>query len=318
MRSSDHETESATGAKRALKSASPVPWRVHIALFFVQIAFASSAIVGKLALNVEKIDPTALASLRAVGGAVAFQGARLLSRSPRRPTLADHGRLVMYAILGVCVNQAFFLHGLKHASATSATLLSATIPVFTAAVAALHRQERLTVRMGMGIAVATSGVVTLVGVRDISLGNLLIAINSLSYAFYLVGIRPLLHRLGALTTIAWIFTYGALLLLPFGARAIVVDCATWTPHGLLLIGWIVAVPTIFAYFANAFALERANASLVAAYVYLQPLLVIALAKRMLGELLTARLATAAALILIGLGIVVTRGRARIAKVDATR
>jgi drug/metabolite transporter (DMT)-like permease len=285
-------------------------WVVHLALLGVQLAFASGAIAGKLVMNGEHVDPNALALIRALGGAVSFHAARIvLARGkPARVRIpaADHARFALYAILGVAVNQAFFLHGLKHASATNAALLAATIPVFTAGVAALARQERVTVRIGAGIAVATAGVLVLTGVRHVAIGNLLITINSLAYALYLVGIRKLLDRYGALVTIAWVFTYGVLFLAPFGLLPILREAASWSPRGLGLVAWFVAVPTIFAYLTNAFALSRARPSVVAAYIYLQPLLVMVFAGKLLGEAPSARTVVAGCGILLGVGIVATR------------
>lgn len=294
---------------------------MHVALFLVQLAFASGALAGKLALNGEHVDPTALAFVRAAGGAMAFQLARLAFQSLRRhrpdaesaapvarPTRRDHALLALYAVLGVCVNQFFFLHGLKRASATSTALLAATIPVFTALVATATRQEPITRRTAFGVCLATVGVLTLTGVRDLSIGNLLVTINSLSYAAYLVGVRPLLQRLGALVTIAWVFTYGAFILAPIGLWPLLRDAPVWTPAGAWLVAWFIAVPTIFAYLANAWALGRARASVVAGYIYLQPLLVLVCAGKLLGEALTLRVVAAGAAILAGVTVVATRRR----------
>jgi drug/metabolite transporter (DMT)-like permease len=71
----------------------------------------------------------------------------------------------------------------------------------------------------------------------------------------------------------------------------------------MLVAWFVFVPTIFAYLANAWALGRATPGLVAAYVYLQPLLVMIFARRMLGERLDARTLLAGAAILAGVGVI---------------
>jgi len=275
----------------------------------VQLAFASGAIAGKLALNGQGVDATGLAFLRALGGAVAFQLARVVvvgRATPQKISRRDHGRLALYAVLGVAINQAFFLHGLRRATATSATLLAATIPVFTAGVAVFARQETITRRTAIGLALASAGVLTLTGVRDVSVGNLLVTINSLAYATYLVGVRPLLRKYGALTAIAWVFTYGALIMAPFGLVPLLSDAPRWSTRATELVLFYLAVPTIYAYLANAWALSHAKPSVVAGYVYLQPVMVALTAWAVLGERLTPRLAFAAAAILAGLGVILTR------------
>ncbi len=309
-----------------MPAASATP-AVHLALFLVQLAFASNAIVGKRAVSEQHVDPSALAFLRAAGGAVAFHAAALYvthvaGRSKRKgkgeregdrdraSTTAlgtqDHLRFALFAILGVVINQAFFLHGLKRSTATSTALLAAAIPVFTAAIAAAFGVEKLRVRTVLGLALASVGVVTLTGVRDLSIGNLLVTINSLSYAAYLVGVRPLLRKHGTLRTVAWVFTWGALLLAPFGLLAALRDIPTWSTTATWLVLWCLAVPTVFAYLANAYALARASSGLVAAYIYLQPLLVTTSAYFLLHEALTTRVVLAGVAILVGLGVVATR------------
>lgn len=283
----------------------PVGLRVHVALLAVQLAFASGALVGRRAFTEEAIDPTALAFVRAAAAALAFVVAE---RGTRHGPVEPMPRLPMLGlgILGVVVNQAFFLHGLKRGTATSATLLCATIPVFTAALGMLASVERPRIRTWVGLSVASVGVVTLTGVRDVSLGNLLVTINALSYAAYLIAVGKYIRRYGALRVIGAVFVWGALLLAVPGVPQLLAHAPHWTPRGWSLVAWFVVVPTIFAYLTNAWALGRATPSVVAAYVYLQPILVVALAGRLLGERMDLRTLVAGAAILAGLTIVISR------------
>lgn len=299
----------------------PVGLRVHLALLAVQLAFASGALVGRMAFVEESIDPTALAFVRVVAAAFAFA---FIERAARRSELnAPHEPLpklpmLGLAVLGVVVNQVFFLHGLKRGTATSAALLCGTIPVFTAALGIFAGVERPRLRTLLGIALASIGVVTLTGVREISFGNLLVTINSLSYAAYLVVVGKYIRRYGALRVISAVFVWGALLLALPGIPQLVHDAPHWTLRGWSLVGWFVLVPTIFAYLTNAWALGKATPSVVAAYVYLQPIIVVLLAGKMLGETLDARTVFAGAAILAGLAIVAFRStvRASIASEEA--
>lgn len=281
---------------------------LHLALIAVQLAFASGAIAGRAALNAEGVEPTALAFLRAAAGALAFFVAErtFFRDAPRPEEPLPRAPMIGFALLGVVVNQAFFLHGLQRGTATSAALLTATIPVFTAALGVFVGLERPRVSTYVGIAIASMGVIGLTGVRDIAVGNLLVTINSLSYAAYLVGVGRHVRRHGALRVIGAVFAWGALILAAPGLVQLWRTGSAWTAKGWWLVGWMVVVPTIFAYLANAWALGRARPSLVAAYVYLQPLLVMAAAGALLGERLDVRTVAAGLAILLGLGIVVVR------------
>lgn len=276
---------------------------LHVALFLVQIAFASGALAGKVAFAEEGIEPTALAFIRAAAAALAFV---TVERASRKESVEPLPRLPMIglAVLGVVVNQAFFLHGLKRGTATSAALLAATIPVFTAAIGMFAGIERPRLLTWAGLSLATAGVLGLTGVRDISLGNLLVTINSLSYAAYLVLVGKYVRAHGALRVIAIVFVWGALILAIPGVPQLVHHAPHWSARGWAIVAWFVLVPTIFAYLTNAWALGRATPGLVAAYVYLQPLFVIVLARRVLGERLDARTVAAGAAILAGLTLVV--------------
>jgi drug/metabolite transporter (DMT)-like permease len=126
----------------------------------------------------------------------------------------------------------------------------------------------------------------------------------------------MLQKHGALVSIAWVFTYGALALAPVGLLPALRDGSSWSPHALQLVAWMVLVPTVIAYLTNAWALERARSSMVAAYIYLQPLLVAISASVMLSEGLSLRTGIAGLAILAGLTVIATRTLG--ARVDKNR
>jgi drug/metabolite transporter (DMT)-like permease len=105
---------------------------------------------------------------------------------------------------------------------------------------------------------------------------------------------------------AWVFTYGAVAFLPIGARSLVVEIPLLTPRGWIFLGYILAMPTIVAYYLNAWALARSSATVVTIYIYLQPLIAALLAWVQLGHGISPRAAIAAVLILAGLGVVTAR------------
>jgi drug/metabolite transporter (DMT)-like permease len=108
-----------------------------VALLITQIAFASLAVEGKLAMSPRYgVSPTALAMTRILGGAILFGLAARSLKSPRVTSWADRGRLTLLSLFGIVINQALFLTGLRLTSPMSATLLVATIPVFTAIILA--------------------------------------------------------------------------------------------------------------------------------------------------------------------------------------
>jgi drug/metabolite transporter (DMT)-like permease len=285
-------------------------WKVHASLLIVQLAFASQAVEGKVAMTALAdggggIHPVALAMTRMLGAALFFAAlgrGRVLRGISRRDLFALAG----LSVLGISLNQTLFLVGLRHTSPTAAALLSVTIPVFTAALAVAFRVERASARMIAGLLCALVGVLWLTGVSAVDRGAVIVTINSLSYSLYLVLSRGTIKRLGALTVVTWIFVFGALLFAPLGVPVLVANVGRWTARSWLLVGYIVAVPTIVAYLCNAWALGRSSPTLVTIYIYLQPLIAALLAWVQLGQPLTPRLVTAAAFIVVGVALVVSR------------
>jgi drug/metabolite transporter (DMT)-like permease len=295
-------------------------WTVHAALLFVQVAFASQAVEAKIAMlprakGGEEIFPEALAIVRMIGGALFFQ-AVLAARGTMKEVSSlplgkrEHTVLLGLSVLGIAANQALFLYGLRWTTPVSVALLGATIPVFAAALAVLFGKEKLGIRTVLGIASAFAGVVSLTGVSSFDRGAALVALNSLSYAAYVVLSRDVVRRIGALRVMAWVFLYGAILFAPLGMPALVAQVPLLTARGWAFLAYIVLFPTIGAYFANAWALGRSSATLVTVYIYLQPLLAGLLAWVQMHEPFTLRAAIASVFILGGVGIVTSAKRVK--------
>jgi drug/metabolite transporter (DMT)-like permease len=283
----------------------------------VQFAFASQAVEAKVAMmpraqGGEEIFPEALAMIRMLGGALFFQ-AIVRARGTQGVAIsrADHARLAGLSILGIAANQTLFLMGLRWTTPFSVSLLGATIPVFAAALAVLFRKEKFVWRTALGLALALLGVVSLIGNGSLDRGAILVALNSVSYAAYVVLSRDVVLRVGPLRTVAWLFTYGALLFAPLGVRPMLAQLPALTPRGWAFTAYILALPTIVAYLLNAWALARSSATLVTIYIYLQPLLAALLAWVQLGHGISQRAWLAALLILAGLGIVASRQPAKV-------
>jgi len=290
--------------------------RVHLALIAVQAMFASLSIAGKLALV--DLPPRALVAVRAPAAALILVAIRLFVRPVERVAERDLLAMAGLALFGIIANQILFVEGLARTTATNAIVLNATIPVFTAGVAIALRRESATVGRVVGLGVAFGGalVVASGGGRgpfrldgEHLVGSLMLLANSLSFATYLVLSRPILQRYKTVTVVSWVMLFGALGVLPFGGT-LLVDAA---PHvgrnAWLAVGWIVLFPTVGTYFLNAYALRRAPASLVAIYIYLQPIIGAGMAAVVLDE--RPHLSTLAGGLLIAAGIaLVTWGNRR--------
>jgi drug/metabolite transporter (DMT)-like permease len=281
----------------------------------VQLIFGTWPIVAKVALRA--LPSTGLVAFRVAGAAVAL-AALLRARGPVVvPRRADLARLALYSLLGVVLNQFLFVKGLALSTVVNSTLLGTAIPVSTLVVGALLGYEKLSARSAVGTVIAAAGVVYLVDpfraslAGDKTLGNVLLVLNTIAYGSYLAISQDVFRRYGALASVTWVFILGCVVAVPFGGyylSDVPLQSLGW--HVWLAVAYIILVPTVGAYYLNAWALERVAPSTVAVYVYMQPLVAYAVAPLFLGaeELWTARTFVAAALIFAGVAVVTLRPR----------
>jgi drug/metabolite transporter (DMT)-like permease len=290
----------------------------HLALVAVQIIFGTWPVVGKIALRA--LPSTGLVAIRVAGASVAFFVLLRLRGSLVVPRRADLARLALYSLLGIVLNQFLYVKGIALSTAVNGALFSTSIPVFTLLVGALLGVDRLSARAAVGVLLAAAGVVYLIDPAradfsgDKTVGNLLLVASNLLYGAYIAISQRVFQRYGALTAITWVFLFGCLACVPIGGYYL-----AQTPLvGLSLTIWlavvyIVLVPTVGAYYLNAWALERVAPSTVAVYIYLQPLFALAVAPLVLGadERWGTRNWVAAALIFAGVALVTLRTRSRV-------
>lgn len=284
----------------------------HLALVAVQAMFGTWPIAGKIILRF--LAPTGLVAFRVAGAAVALLALSSLLRTKRIESRKDYAYLALFSLIGVVLNQLLFVTGLKLTTVINATLLGSTIPIFTLLVSVIWGRERLTGRKVAGIGLAAAGVAYLVNAGDADLstksllGDALLLLNSLCYGTYLALSQDLVRKYGPLTVITWVFVIGNIVTLPLALWQVPLATVTAMPTvGWLCVAYVILFPTVGAYFLNGWALSRVDPSVVAVYIYIQPLFAFALAPLILQESWNSRAWVAMALIFAGV-FVATRNR----------
>ena len=287
------------------------------ALAAVQVCFGLFPVAGRLAMDAEHgFSPFAVATWRiAVGSLVLFGLAALLHPKKIRPARGDLAKLFGLALLGIVLNQGLFLVGLERSTPMNAGLVICLIPVFSYTVAVLLGRESMNTRRIVGVAVAVAGAVPLFLARggDLSsehaVGNGLMAMNALCYAFYLVWSKPLLVRMPPLVLVAWVYVL-SLPWLPFFAYGGGLFPSAATSSAWWSLAYIIAFPTIAAYALNSFALARVDASTTAFFVFAQPIITATASFIVLGERPTPALFLAGVGLLCGMALVMSRPTGR--------
>lgn len=280
----------------------------YIALLAAQVFFGSLPVIGKVVL-------TTVPPLAVVGFRVGITAAVLLVFQAIRGRLwlinkKDYWRLGVLSLFGVTFNQLLFITGLSLTKASNTSLLAVTIPIFALTAGAMIGAERLTVPKIVGIVLAALGVLLIIDPRNASfsssttLGDLLIIINSLSYGIYVAISKQVITRNGVFRSIMWVFIFAALVCVPLGTWSFsTIDIETIAPSIWVLLVYIAIGATAAPYLLNAFALARVQASTVAVFVYLQPVIGFLLAVLFLNEQIGGLFIVAALLIFAGVFLV---------------
>jgi len=274
-----------------------------IIIAFLIIVWAFNYIAAKTALRY--IDPFSFASFRLVLAGVFM--ALIYLFCLRLPAFAEAARarrsgwtrrdlwIFLYlGFFGVTMNQFGFTVGIRYTSVIHSAIISSLSPVYTLVLAVLLRLESATLRKVLGMGIAVVGVVLMASGAGISrhsptlLGDAITLSASLGFAAYVVLGKRVATRFDSLTMTTFNCIFGALIVLPIAIqRAILIGSFNhW-----LAIPWQVWVCMVYmALFSSAIAyvlyfwvLRFLEASQLASFTYLLPLLSTALGIIFLGE-----------------------------------
>ena len=127
--------------------------------------------------------------------------------------LKDIPLFILCGIFGVAVNQLFFFHGLNLSSSFNSGIIMSMNPIMVGVLSYFMLKEKPTLMKIAGVLLGASGAILLtlkgaVGSGDSIIGDLFLIINAMSYALYLVLVKPLMSRYAPITVITWVFTFG--------------------------------------------------------------------------------------------------------------
>ena len=284
----------------------------HAALVAVQVFFGLFPIFGTLAFLPGGFTPLGVGAWRIAGGAIILGTLAFLAYGREAlPRRRDLPRFFVCGILGVALNQGLFLEGLARSTPMNAGLVMTLIPVFTFIIATAVKQERLSLVRGTGVLIALAGAaLLLVGqggglAKGHGFGNLLMALNGLSYATYLVISKSLVSRYRSLVVIAWVYILATPHLPYFLTGQKVLADPGHTGAWLALL-YIILFPTTLAYLLNMFALARVRATTTAVYIYAQPFVAGIASWVIFGERLSTNMGIAAVCLFLGIWLVARR------------
>lgn len=248
--------------------------------------------------------------LRHLVASVTYLPLLLAFRARLLPRRRDLPHFALLGVLGFFVYHLALNVGSTHVSAGAASLIIATAPAITAIVAAFLARDRLPLFGWLGSALSFAGVVFIVagdagaaGPTATLAGGFTvyawyIVIAAVATSFFTVLQRPLFSRYRPIEVAAFATWAGTVPMLVF-VPGIVGAVGAAGGTALVAAVYTGVFPSAIAYTLFAFALSRAPATLVAAWLYLVPLFALLAAWFLLGEVPSALTAGGGAIAIAG-------------------
>ncbi len=272
-------------------------------------------------LGLEGLSPGHLTLARHLVASMAFVPFLVAFRARLLPRLTDLPALLGLGFVGITTYHFALNTGEQRVSAGATSLIIATAPALTAAIAWFVTGDRLG-RLGwLGTALGLLGVTLIVaGDGPAALGlslepySAFILLAALATAFFAVLQRPVLRRYRPLEFTAFVTWAGTLPMLVFlpGFSAALAEAGQTPLLATLHLGLF---PSAVAYTLFAYSLSRAPATLVTAWLYLIPGFALLFSWWWLGEVPNALTLVGGAVVVCGVVLVNVSKRRRGAAVS---
>lgn len=247
----------------------------HLALLAVNLIYGANYVIAKGVMP-EYLNPATFIMARVTGALLLFW---IVNRFVGLDKVKgkDFIRLAFCGLFGVAVNQLFFFEGLNLTSPVNAAIIMTSTPIMVVLISWPILGDRISLKKLLGIGLGLSGALGVIlsggNAAGISpTGDSFILINAMSYALYLVLVKPLMSKYSPITVISYVFAFGCAFVVPYSYDSFAGQ--DWAlPTGVLLrVGFVVFFVTFIAYLLNIFALKIVSPTVSSSYIYLQPLL----------------------------------------------
>lgn len=294
--------------------------RVHAALIAVSLIYGYFYVAVKILLKT--LSPSEFILLRFLLTAIiVFIVDRFLFRSPL-PQGKDLWKVAGLGLVGVFLVQILVAWGLHYTTAFHSALIMGTIPILTLIFSIIQGQEAFHPKKLIGIIIGFIGVSILLffskspgsALPSTYLwGDVIVLLNAVAFAWFLLGSQKMLKKYSSFPFMAYCYIVSAsVYTLVFTGEHLIfennpgiyflkkLDINAW-----LLIFYVVLFASIGTYTLNNYALKRLSPTIVAVYMFLQPIISAITGFYLLNEPFNLQMAIATLITFIGV-ILVTR------------
>jgi drug/metabolite transporter (DMT)-like permease len=295
----------------------------RLAAFAAVVLWGVSFVATKAALR--EVSPVTLVFTRFALGTAVLALILRLRRESLIPPRDAWPMLAVMGFVGIFVHQMLQVHGLNLTTAVRTGWLIGLIPIWSAVLAAVFLGEGFGPRKVFGLFLGTIGALLVITRGELSSrvlalpatrGDLLILASTVNWAIYTILGRDTLKRLGSARATAAAMFVGWAMLIPF-----FVNTSGWQEYRSLSSTSVIAIVFLgvgcsgLGYWFWYAALERIEASQVAAFLYVEPLVTFIAAVALLGESVAVSTILGGGLVLAGVLTVQSAGSRNMADPD---
>ena len=254
------------------------------------------------------IGSLGLVFLRVLGATIIFWTISLFFKT-KPIEKKDRLTILKCGLFGMSINIAAFIAGLDYSTPVNSSILIIISPIFVVILSFFIFKNKINFIKILGIILGFIGAMILILTadsnssigRNIPLGNFLFIVNSISYAYYLIIVKPMAEKYDLITLFKWLFLIGLIFNFPLGINQFLdVDWASLPLWGAVLpMVFVVVGTTCMTYFLNGYALSKITSTEVAVFMYLQPIIGILFAIFTKSDTITLIMFVASVLIFTG-------------------
>jgi len=254
------------------------------------------------------IGSLGLVLLRVLGATIMFWTISLFFKS-KPIDKEDRFTILKCGIFGMSLNIAAFIAGLDYSTPVNSSILIIISPIFVVILSFFIFKNKINFIKILGIILGFIGAIILILTadsnssigRNIPLGNFLFIVNSVSYAYYLIIVKPMAEKYDLITLFKWLFLVGLIFNFPLGINQFLeVDWVNLPLYQAILpMAFVVLGTTCMTYFLNGYALSKLTSTEVAVFMYLQPIIGVLFAIFTKSDTITITIIIASILIFSG-------------------
>ncbi len=274
---------------------------VFSAFLFIQVLFGVNIIAVKKVLNI--LPASSFNLYRYVlAGIILFIAAFIIKKVEFSKLKKYWVLFLISALSGTVIGQMLFAWGINYSSATNASIISITIPLFTLLVSTIRKQVKITKWKVLGLIGGAIGV-ALIKLESMgnflgatSLGDLYLILGCFFFGITISYSKDFYTEIAVSFGTGACFILGALILLPF--TPLEVSTELWNAHYLPWFAFAVVGGTVLPYMIGNWGIRQVDPFTASIFIYIQPVVTGVLAYFLLGEVLTSQKIIASVIIFI--------------------